>query len=312
MRRLLPVLLATVSAAALAVTPASAAPPPQDNVSAGPFRNVYDPSVGEDEPWYYNDHTLVRDVVTGLWHVFAITHAEPANPLDEKNFGHATAPSPHGPWTKQPFALTADPAAGESHIWAPHVIHSDGVYYLFYAAGTPDHARYRMHLATSTDLVTWTRSPANPLFVDGYDGRDPMVRRIGDQWVVYYTATSEPLGGKHQVAYRTSRDLLRWSEKKVAFEHPTVGTYGGPTESPFVVRQGDWWYLFVCCEDGYTDTRVYRSRDPLSFSMDAPAGRIDAHASEVITDHDGYVGITGAGWGMRGLWLAPLKWTPAR
>src|SRR5215213_4978617 len=95
----------------LTVAPAGAAPAPPA-VSAGAFFRVYDPSAGETQQWYYNDHTMVRDVATGTWHVYAITHAEPANPLEEKNFGHATAPSPTGPWTKRPFALTASPAAG--------------------------------------------------------------------------------------------------------------------------------------------------------------------------------------------------------
>ena len=161
-------------------------------VAAGKFTKVYDPSVGETGPWYYNDHTLVQDRATGTWHVYAITHAEPANPLDEKSFGHATAPTPNGPWTKQPPALVADPAAGESHIWAPYVMYDAGTYYMFYAAGTPDHTAYRMHLATSTDLMHWTRDAANPLFTDGFDGRDPMVRKVGDQWVMYYTANSTP------------------------------------------------------------------------------------------------------------------------
>lgn len=280
-------------------------------VSAGPSSIVYDPSVGESGPWYYNDHTLIRDVATGTWHVFAITHAEPANPLDEKDFGHATAPSPRGPWTKQPFALTADPAAGESHIWAPHAVYADGVYYLFYAAGTPDHAAYRMHLATSTDLVHWTRSPANPLFTDGFDARDPMVTRVGDRWVMYYTANSTPTGGNHQVAYRTSTDLQHWSGKQVAFEHPASGTFGGPTESPFVLERDGWWYLFVCCEPGYRDGRVYRSRDPYRFSIRDLAGRVDAHAAEVVTEPDGTTWLTGAGWGQGGLSLAPLTFTPA-
>src|SRR5690606_6522816 len=80
---------------------------------AGELVRVYDPSVGETETWYYNDHSLIRDPSTGLWHVFAITHAEPAAPQDERMFGHATAPHPTGPWTKQPPALWADPAAGE-------------------------------------------------------------------------------------------------------------------------------------------------------------------------------------------------------
>ena len=290
----------------LMAAPAGAAPAPP-TVSAGTFIRVYDPSVGESTQWYYNDHTLVRDVVTGTWHVYAITHAEPANPLDEKNFGHATAPSPNGPWTKRPFALTADPALGESHIWAPHVIHHNGVYYMYYAAGTPDHAAYRMHLATSTDLSHWTRSAANPLFTDGFDARDPMVTRVGPQWVMYYTANSTPTGGNHQVAYRTSTDLVHWSGKQVAFSHPASGTYGGPTESPFVVFRGGWWYLSICCDAGYKDTRVYRSRDPFRFSVNDLAGRIDAHAAEIVTEPSGATWVTGAGWGQGGLHVAPLS-----
>src|SRR5262245_22380414 len=276
-------------------------------VSAGEFVHVYDPSTGESEPWYYNDHTLVRDVKTGTWHVYAITHAEPASPLDEKSFGHATAPSPRGPWTKQPFALTADPTAGESHIWAPHVIYHDGRYYMFYCAGTQDHAAYRIHLATSTDLETWTRSPANPLFTDGFDARDPMVIRYGNQWVMFYTANSTPAGGNHQVAYRTSRDLEHWSDKRVAFQHPVEGTFGGPTESPFVVERAGWWYLFVCCDSSYTDTRVYRSNNPLHFGIDDLVGRIESHAAEVVQEPNGKTWITGAGWGKGGLYVAPLR-----
>ncbi|HEY0451843.1 FG-GAP-like repeat-containing protein [Actinophytocola sp.] len=298
-------LVGTTQQAAAAPVAAAALP----TVSAGAFVRVYDPSVGESQAWYYNDHTMVRDVVTGTWHVYAITHAEPANPLDEKNFGHATAPSPNGPWTKRPFALTADPAAGESHIWAPHVVYDNGRYYMFYAAGTPDHAAYRMHLATSTDLTTWTRDPANPLFTDGFDARDPMVTKVGTQWVMYYTANSTPTGGNHQVAYRTSTDLQHWSGKQVAFQHPASGTFGGPTESPFVLWRGGWWYLFVCCEPGYQDARVYRSRDPFHFDVNDLAGRITAHAAEVVTEPSGATWVTGAGWGMGGLHVAPLTFS---
>ncbi|GAA0593714.1 DUF2961 domain-containing protein [Kribbella sandramycini] len=274
-------------------------------VAAGKFTKVYDPSTGEAGPWYYNDHTLVQDRATGTWHVYAITHAEPANPLDEKSFGHATAPTPNGPWTKQPPALVADPRQGESHIWAPHVLYDNGTYYMFYAAGTPDHTAYRMHLATSTDLKTWTRDSANPLFTDGFDGRDPMVHRVGNQWVMYYTANSTPSGGNHIVAYRTSTDLKHWSARQTAFQHPATGTFGGPTESPFVVQRGSDWYLFICCDGGYEVTKVYKSQDPLRFTTNQLVGTIQAHAAEVVQDGaDWYV--TGAGWGKGGLFIAPL------
>ncbi|MEV0326997.1 family 43 glycosylhydrolase [Micromonospora echinospora] len=279
----------------------------------GPLTRVYDPGVGEPVAWYYNDHTLVRDERTGVWHVFAITHAEPGAPQDEKSFGHATAPTPTGPWTKQPPALVADPTAGEQWIWAPHVVHDRGVYYMFYAAGSPDYANYRMHLATSTDLFTWTRSPANPLFTDGWEGRDPMVTRVGDRWVMYYTATSHPQGGNHVVAYRTSTDLRTWSGRGVAYASPHTGRAAGQTESPFVVRRGDWWYLFVCCDGtdygaAYRRTAVYRSRDPLRFEGAEKVTVLDAHAAEVVVDGGNWY-LSHAGWGQGGLWLAPLTWS---
>ena len=93
-------------------------------VTAGQFERIYDPSVGENERWYINDHTFIRDD-GGTWHLIGITHAEPAAPKDELHLAHATAPALHGPWTKQPFALSTDAAAGEFHLWAPHVIGHD-------------------------------------------------------------------------------------------------------------------------------------------------------------------------------------------
>lgn len=88
------------------------------SVTAGEFELIYDPSVGEDERWYINDHTIVRDH-RGTWHLIGITHAEPAQPFDELHLAHATAASLHGPWTKQPSALSTDTSCGETHLRAP-------------------------------------------------------------------------------------------------------------------------------------------------------------------------------------------------
>ena len=240
----------------------------QPVVSAGEFRKIYDPSTGEQETWYINDHCFVRGE-DSVWHLFGITHAEPAAPLDERSFAHATSPKlTAAPWRKQPFALTTDDMQGERHLWAPHIIRHDGIYYMFYCAGGDDNTRYRIHLATSPDLWHWERHAANPLIVDGYDARDPMVLRIGDQWVLYYTATDQPAGGYHVVACRTSADLITWSERRIVFQDSKTGTYGGGTESPFVVRRGPYFYLFIGPRGDYMRdydrTEVFRSQDPFS------------------------------------------------
>ncbi|HBO44644.1 MAG TPA: hypothetical protein DD670_12075, partial [Planctomycetaceae bacterium] len=156
-------------------------------VVAGEFTKIYDPSVGEDEQWYINDHCFIygRD---RQWHLYGITREEPASPINEDNFAHATASTLlQQPWDKQPFALSTATEAPwyERHLWAPHVIKNDGLYYMFYCAGDADHTKYKIHLATSPNLWNWTRHSDNPMIVDGFDARDPFVMRLEDSWVMY-------------------------------------------------------------------------------------------------------------------------------
>jgi hypothetical protein len=299
---------------ASAPLPDAGAPPPTspcdypEEAISGKFTKIYDPSIGESGPWYINDHTFVRGD-DGTWHVFGITHAEPANPLDENTFAHATSPTLMGPWTKHPPALVADPAYGETLLWAPYVLHEGGTFYMFYCAGGADHEHYQIELATSVDLTTWTRDP-KPLFIDGFDARDPMVLRVGNQWVLYYTATSDPAGGHHVVAYRTSTDLHHWSARSIAFSDPSQGTGAGPTESPFVVARANDYYLFIGPREDYADTVVFHSKDPFHFDPNDQLDHFASHAAEIVEDVDGKYYISGAGWGAGGVFLAPLEWLP--
>ena len=193
---------------------------------------------------------------------------------EEKQLAHATAPSLTTPqWRKQPFALVADHT--EAVLWAPHVIAHDRLF-------TTCSMRPVRCSATATSACTsplrrtcsagpGTRS--NPLFVDGFEARDPMVLRVGDRWVMYYTATESAEGGNHVVAYRTSTDLASWSERGLAFVDPKQGTGAGPTESPFVVQRGEFYYLFLSMRHDYipgyyADTEVFRSRDPLHWDAE--------------------------------------------
>ena len=278
-----------------------------DQVRAG-FFQIYDPSVGEKEKWYINDHCFIYGQ-DGTWHLFGITHPKPAKPMDEDNFAHATAEKlTQFPWEKKPFALTADPNCGEEHLWAPYVIFNNGIYYMYYCAGGKDPAKYKIHLATSKDLYKWTRHPENPMVVDGFDARDPYVLRVGEQWVMYYTATSEPTGGNHIVACQTSSDLIHWSGRRTVFCDPSTGTSGGPTESPTVVRRGQDYYLFIGPRGGYVGTSVYRSKDPFKWDIKSEVGHIQSHAAEVVRDVDGKWYVSHCGWRQDGVYLAPLYW----
>jgi hypothetical protein len=238
------------------------------------------------------------------------------NNLEERQFAHATAASLlQSPWKTEPFALVADEEKWQENVlWAPHIVYHEGLYFMFYTGGGDfDGGLFRMHLATSPDMKTWIRSESNPLFIDGYHARDPMVLNVGDEWVMYYTANSDPAGGNHIVAYRTSPDLVNWSDRQTAFTDPTIGMGGGPTESPFVVRRGAYYYLFLSMRHGYipgfySDTGVFRSTDPFRWSLEDQVGEIDAHAVEVIRDTDGQWYVSHCGWFQDGVYLAPLTW----
>lgn len=280
----------------------------------GPFTRIYDPCVGEREPWCINDHCFALDG-DGVWHMFGITHVEPFTFEQDpaRNLAHATASHLlQTPWERQPHALVADEALyGEVHLWAPHIVPHDGVHHMFICVGDRDHARYRIHLMTSRDLWNWTRHPRNPMVVDGFDARDPNVQRIGDEWVMYYTATDAPAGGQHVVACVTSRDLVHWSGRRIVYRDAECGTFGGPTESPFVVEHAGWFYLFICNNDrraGYDATDVYCSRDPFAWSSSDFVTQLPCHAAEVVRDIDGRWFISHCGWFRGGLYLAPLTW----
>lgn len=277
---------------------------PRALVEPGEFKTFYT----APEPWCVNDHTFIQGP-DKTWHLFGITHPKPL--VWEKDPGrqlaHATAKTLlQSPWDAEPFAVTRDwEKYREFVFWAPHVIKHDGLYHMFVCVGDQDTHRYRIHLLTSPDLKEWTRSPHNPMVVDGFDGRDPFVMRVRDQWVLYYTANSTPECGNHIVACVTSKDLVHWSDRKVVFIHPRAGSFGGPTESPFVVRRGNNYYLFVCDNEW---TEVYVSTDPFHWDFTQKNTRFLAHASEIVRDTDGKWFISHAGWTSGPLKIAPLKW----
>lgn len=272
------------------------------------FTRVFDPSQGEKQVWYINDHCFVQQD-SGTWHLFGITATEPAKPRQEKFLLHATAPHLFGPWTKHAPVMHVDPAAGETVIWAPDIVKHAGLYWMFYCGGGRNDAQFQINLATSSDLWSWKRSPANPLIVDGYDARDPMVLQLGPQWILYYCATEHPNGGNHVVKAAMSTDLIHWTGRRIVFRSPQAGTFGGPTESPFVVARNNRYYLFLCTNDPYNNTDVYVSDSPVHWNPEDVVLRFGAHAAEVVNAGDGKWFVSSAGWGQGGLYLSPLTWS---
>ena len=356
---------AAATALLLLVGAASAAAGVNRTVWAGDFTHVYDPTRWEAQPnaskdvtytWYVNDHTFVYGPGQ-QWHIFGITHTDPADPEQETNTAHAVGnpagavntslqPTRDAGYRHAPFALGALPP--ETHIWAPYVFRlANGTFIMVYCGGGWNRDKSRISLARSDDLWRWTR--VRVLFEGGVDGRDPMVVELnppplsasssastparanasdddgnhtaaagGPRWVIYYTGTTPDNASVNNVSHvqfaRTSGDLLEWSDPVTSFDGGYTGqNYGGPTESPFVIRRGPRsFYLFSGAWYGsYVITHVFHSSDPMDFGSVVTGtanhvGTITAHAPEVIRDANGQWYISGAGWGLRGVYMAPL------
>jgi hypothetical protein len=293
-------------------------PPPFSTDDFNEIPNYVPPRPG----WHVNDHCFIRDS-DGAWHMFGIVAPNPySGDLTVINWlGHAIAQRlEQNPWEEMspPFYETLT-AGGV--VWAPYVIFHNGVYWMFYCAGgAPE--RFVIRLRTSPDLLHW--SEPRVLFEDGFQARDPMVLWLDEKnlWAMYYTATECPDGGHHLVGVRTSSDLIHWSERISAYMDFHEGTSYGPTESPFVIRRGDWYYLFIGPRPydsptesmpnwehpGYVGTDVFRGRRWDRWTNADYIGHIRAHAPEIVRDVTGDWYASHAGIHQGGFYLTRLNW----
>lgn len=258
-------------------------------LTTGKFKLIFDQSVGEKDIWYMNDHCFIKGP-EGKWHMIGITGRDAPKDDIPGYLAHAVADSLTGKWIKKPYAMTARNDLDEVVLWAPYIIKQGETYYMYYCGGDPDHRRYQINLATSRDLYEWSRYSANPLFTDGYDGRDPFVYHdeINNRWIMYYTATVKPEGGYHIVAARISQDLVHWSsDRYIVYKDDEIGTWGGNTESPMVIKRGDWYYLFIGPGASYVTTRVFRSRDLFYWEKEDEVAVLEIHAPEIVINDEG-------------------------
>ncbi len=270
--------------------------------------------------WYTKDHAIVRGP-DGSWHGYGIIGYKRAGlpwPWKiEKQLFHITSPQlAAGCWQEHPYALHADPGAGERFTWAPHAIVNGKEWVMFYAVGNLRPLSYllpsvgNIHVAFSTNGFDWTRYPENPVVMDWGYARDPMVLFHDGTYYLYYTTSRGDNDFHSSVAVRKSKDLRAWSGRKIVHVQPHAkGWFAGNAESPFVVHKDGLFYLFVCVAlDGYNLTRVYWSRSPEAFPVSQHACDLQSHASEVIVDEHGSWFITNTGWDKKGLFIAPLRW----
>ena len=122
-------------------------------------------------------------------------------------------------WTRfeQPILSWEDGAEWErGGLYKSCLLQHEGTFYLFYnAKNAASPWVEQIGLATSTDLLHWTRYAGNPILrvtPNAWDSRfasDPYVVQDGDTWVMYYYGFD---GGHAQNGIAFSRDLLHWDK----------------------------------------------------------------------------------------------------
>jgi len=129
-----------------------------------------------EQPYYVErDSVFVKDhavvLSEGLYHVYFIQSLpqEPGEYMPtERWLGHITSPDLRH-WTARDSILPVVPGSWESKfIWAPKIIDSPvGQGWWLYYTGADEDVCQQIGVAFSSDLFTWVRYPANPIYRPG-------------------------------------------------------------------------------------------------------------------------------------------------
>jgi hypothetical protein len=282
------------------------------------------------------DFCLVRH--EGQYNVFY--HTIPPlvqNPAAADTIWHAVS-SDLRRWEILGPAVTSGPGWwDEAAIWAPDVVFDEntGRWAMLYT-GVGQGMVQRACLAWSTDLATWEKSAANPVFepdsVTYYwspsqnwsSFRDPFLYYDGQAWNMLSTAHlrlgGEPDGRRAIVHRSVSNDLENWQDAGAFFEHDgAIGQTYDFESVQYLVRDG-WHHLFFTEQDPTIEhhyTSHLMATDPSGWTM-ADRTIVDAGWAPEIkpfttrTDTDIFARLTKGQDPRDGSWFVTAKFDSIR
>ena len=200
------------------------------------------------------DFCLVRD--QGIYHIFYTAVFESnAHPSKADSLRHATSPDLKH-WTfEEPVLAIGQGPWDSGALWAPDVFRDEANNRWAMAyTGVDNQMNQRICMAFSDDLITWTKSAANPVVVPDTnvyvwnpnsswsDFRDPFIYRQDNQWHMLVTA-KQMLGVNTGVIFHgTSTDLENWQDVGYLFAHDGAEKWR-VLESPQYHVFGDYHHL---------------------------------------------------------------------
>lgn len=248
----------------------------------------YRPGVVDDP---VHDPTLFTDGDT--FYVFSTGRLDPGDPGGI--FARRSTCSLAGPWESL-GSIPLPPWTHDydvEHLWAPHVVESDGTFHLYYSASSFGINRSAIGLATTTtpgDLESWVDH--GPILTsqpgDDYNAIDPQVFSDGRDWYLVYGSFWS--GIKMQPL---SDDMRTPGEPRRSLASNPVDPPNA-IENAQVFQYGDHWYLAVswdsCCR-GLTSTykvAVGRSARPTGPFVDSDGVPMTEGGGTILLDRRGH------------------------
>lgn len=216
-------------------------------------------------------------------------------------------------WERVADALVHASAPGfdQTATWTGSVTRGDdGRWYLFYTGTTTGDEGglvQQIGLATSTDLLTWTRAGRGPVasadarwyeLSGGSESwrdehwRDPWVMRLpgSDEWHLLVTARSRDgqLDDRGVIGHATSSDLLNWDVRPPL---SAPGSGFGFLEVPQVVAvDGRWALIFNCPAERRPADAATPGGGIWALPLDDPLGPYPVAQAQLLADERLYVG----------------------
>ncbi|KQY24794.1 glycosyl hydrolase family 32 [Cellulomonas sp. Root485] len=250
------------------------------------------------------------------YHLFFLYASRALHDPDRRHYrasiGHAVS-SDLQDWTRVTDALVRSdaPAFDDLATWTGSVVrHPDGTWFLFYTGSTltPAGNVQTIGYATSDDLMTWDKSPDNPVLrADGVwyevlaDGqwhdeafRDPWVfpDPVGDGWHMLITARARtgPADDRGVVGHAWSPDLRTW-ELRPPLSEPGQG-FGQLEVMQVEIVDGAPVLLFSCLATDMSAAGVATGSTGGVWATPAASllGPFDVSAAHQATDDTLYSG----------------------
>lgn len=218
-------------------------------------------------------------------------------------------------WTELPAALVpgTDPLGPDGEAcWTGSIVEHKGLFHLFYTGKNMRHepGDQKVMVATSTDLVHWTKDPSRTFYADGaiywskpVNGpaepliyhhqafRDPDVfwnRSAGEWWLMLHALLADKV--TPCLGLYASHDLVRWTARQPLERYPN----GASLDCPHAAPIGDRWFV-IAADHHYTT-----APDPAG---PYPAGMVPFEEGDLFVPKTLFDGKRRLLWG----WVADLE-----